>query len=176
MPLDRFELIFELTHGDQLLVPSPFEFARDQAIIRIDGVILPAGKRRLVTRLLERKLYLAALLGGLRLAGLDRFESGLNAERLQEPHDLSANRLINAQAAEGDAAISAVVQEAALAVIPACFAVRAPIGDMQLPTAMSAAQETGQQRLAAADRSTRHETFAVGVVGDQALIPLELRP
>ena len=46
--LDRFELIFELTHGDQLL--TPFEFARDQAIIRIDGVILPAGKRRLVTR------------------------------------------------------------------------------------------------------------------------------
>lgn len=38
---DRFELIFELTHGDQLLVPTPFEFAGDQAIIRINGVILP---------------------------------------------------------------------------------------------------------------------------------------
>jgi hypothetical protein len=56
MLLDRFELVFELTHGDQLLVPTPFEFARDQAIIRIDSVILPTGERRLVTRLLERKL------------------------------------------------------------------------------------------------------------------------
>src|SRR5271165_7643981 len=69
-----------------------------------------------------------------------------------------------------------MVQKASLAVIPACLAVRAPIGDMQLPAAMSAAQETGQQRLATAHRSTRHETLAVGVVGDQALIPLELRP
>ena len=58
---------------------------------------------------------LKQLLDGLHLAGLDRFESGLNAERLQEPHDLNANRLINAQAAKGDTAISAMVQEAALA-------------------------------------------------------------
>ncbi|MGA8293828.1 MAG: hypothetical protein WB820_15295 [Rhodoplanes sp.] len=70
---------------------------------------------------------LKQLLDGLHLAGLDRFESGLNAERLQEPHDLNANRLINAQAAKGDTAISAMVQEAALAVIPARLAVRAPI-------------------------------------------------
>jgi hypothetical protein len=107
--LDRFELIFELTHGNKRLVPTPFEFAGDQAIIRINGVILPAGKRRLVTRLLECKLQLAALLGSLRLADLGRFESGLNAERLQEPHDLRTNCLINPQAAEGDAAIPAMV-------------------------------------------------------------------
>ena len=41
---------------------------------------------------------------------------------------------------------------------------------------MATAQETRQKRLAAADGAARHETFAVGVVGDQALIPLELGP
>jgi hypothetical protein len=47
---------------------------------------------------------------------------------------------------------------------------------MQLAATMTTAQETRQKRLAAADRAARHETFAVGVVGDQALIPLELGP
>jgi hypothetical protein len=69
-----------------------------------------------------------------------------------------------------------MIDEASLAMIPADIAGRAAIGDMQLAAAMAAAQETRQERLAAADRAARHETFAVGVVGDQALIPLELGP
>ena len=69
-----------------------------------------------------------------------------------------------------------MVQEASLAVIPANLTDRAAICDMQLAATMTTAQETRQKRLAAADRAARHETFAVGVVGDQALIPLELGP
>ena len=70
---------------------------------------MPTGERRLVTRLLERELNMTTLLGGLRLAGLDRFESSLDAERLQEPQDLRANCLIDPQAAKGDATIPAMV-------------------------------------------------------------------
>src|SRR5271166_72387 len=69
-----------------------------------------------------------------------------------------------------------MIDEASLAMIPANIAGRAAIGDMQLAAAMAAAQETRQERLAAADRAARHEAFAVGVVGDQQLIPLELGP
>ena len=69
-----------------------------------------------------------------------------------------------------------MIDEASPAMIPADITGRAAIGDVQLASAMTAAQETRQERLAAADRAARHETFAVGVVGDQALIPLELGP
>jgi hypothetical protein len=84
--------------------------------------------------------------------------------------------LIFTQTAEGDGPISAMVHEASLAVIPTRLAVRDAVSDMQFPAAMTATQKAGQERLTATDRAARHEALAVGVVGDQALIPLELRP
>jgi hypothetical protein len=36
------EFVFEPAHVDELAVPPPFEFARDEAVIWIDGIILPA--------------------------------------------------------------------------------------------------------------------------------------
>src|SRR5271166_2011029 len=137
---------------------------------------MPIPMSRLVTRLLEREFKLAPLPGGFYFAGFDRRECGLDAERLQEPHDLNPDSLVDAQAAERDAAIAAMVQGAALAMVAAGFAVRTSIGDMQLAAAMPAAQQTRQQCLAAADRPARHKTLAVSVIGDQALIPFELRP
>ena len=50
------------------------------------------------------------------------------------------------------------------------------VADVKLPPAARAAEKTGQQRLAAADGAAAHEPLAVGVVGDQALVPLELGP
>src|SRR5271166_5118040 len=176
LPLHRFELVFEFTHRDQRAIPAPLELAGNEPIVGIDGVILAAGERRLVTRLLEREFKLAPLPGGFYFAGFDRRECGLDAERLQEPHDLNPDSLVDAQAAERDAAIAAMVQGAALAMVAAGFAVRTSIGDMQLAAAMPAAQQTRQQGLAAADRPARHKTLAVSVIGDQALIPFELRP
>ena len=72
--------------------------------------------------------------------------------------------------------IAAVVEMAAPAVIAARAAVLAAVGDVQLAAAVPAAQQAGQQRLAAPDRAAAHEALAVGVVGDQPLVPLELRP
>ena len=71
-------------------------------------------------------------------------------------------------------ALAAVVELAAAAVIAARAAVRAAVGDVKLAAAMAAAEKAGKQRLAAPDRAAAHEALAVGVVGDQALIPLEL--
>ena len=73
-------------------------------------------------------------------------------------------------------AIAAVIDLAAAAVVAARAAVLAAVGDMQLAAAMAAPQQAGEQRLAAADRAAAHEALAVGVVADQALVPLELRP
>ncbi len=43
-------------------------------------------------------------------------------------------------------------------------------------SAMAAAQQAGQQRIAAAHRSAGHQSLAVGIVSDQALVPSELLP
>src|SRR4051794_10925539 len=69
-----------------------------------------------------------------------------------------------------------MVEVAATAVIAPGAAVRAAVGDVELAAAMAAAQEAGEQRFAAPHRSSAHEALAVGVVADQALVPLELGP
>jgi hypothetical protein len=45
---------------------------------------------------------------------------------------------------------------------------------MELATAMPAAEQAGEQRLAAPNRPAAHEALAIGVVADQALVSLEL--
>lgn len=69
-----------------------------------------------------------------------------------------------------------MIDVGAAAVVAHAVAVGPAIGDVQPPPAMAAAQQAGQQRVAAADRATHHQAPAVGVVGDQALVPLELGP
>ncbi len=107
---------------------------------------------------------------------LDRLQRRLDAERLQQTDDFGSDGLVDPQTAEGDAAISSVVHEAPLAMIAADIACRAAVGDMQLAAAMTAAQKPAQKRLAPPDGAARQKTFGIGVIGDQALIPLELRP
>ena len=41
-PIKFPELVFEPAHVDELAVPPAFDFARDEAIVRIHGIILPA--------------------------------------------------------------------------------------------------------------------------------------
>ena len=41
---------------------------------------------------------------------------------------------------------------------------------------MPAAEQAGEQRFAATHRSAAHEALAVGIVADQALVPLEIHP
>ena len=59
---ERCELILKASLFFQALVPAPLEFARDQTVVGIDGVILPSSVHSLETRLLERQLDLSMLL------------------------------------------------------------------------------------------------------------------
>ena len=126
---------------------------------------MPARPRCLVAGLLDRQLDLTPLLG---ILGAPRFHGAdrrLDAERLQPLDHLGADGAIDPHAAERDAAIAAMVDLAAPAMIAARAAVLAAIGDMQLAAAMAASQQAGEQRLAAPDRAAAHEAFAVGIVG-----------
>ena len=69
-----------------------------------------------------------------------------------------------------------MVDLAASAVIAAGIAVLAAISDVKLAAAMAASKKSGKQRFATSHRAAAHEALAVGVVGDQALIPFELAP
>src|SRR6195256_3288905 len=132
----------------------------------IDGVVLPTGIRGLVTRLLKRQLKLPLCGRCLASLSLDRLDGGINAERLQDSQHLCADGSVDAQAADRDAARRAVVRAGAIAAVAA-----------QLAAAMTTAQKSGQQQLSAPYRSLdRGAAFAGCVVGDHALIPLELVP
>src|SRR5215813_15046264 len=69
-----------------------------------------------------------------------------------------------------------MIELTAPAVIAARAAILTAIGDMQLAATMPATQQTCQQRLAASDRPSAHEALAIGIMADQALVPVELSP
>ena len=172
----RVPLLFERADGEQALIPALLQLGGDQAVIGVDRVVLPPRPSGLVAGLLDRQLDLTPL---LRILGAPRFHGAdrrLDAERLKALDHLGADGAVDPHAAERDAAIAAMVDLAAPAVIAARAAVLAAVGDMQLAAAVAAPQQAGQQRLAAPDRAAAHEAFAVGIVGDQPLVPLELRP
>ncbi len=56
--LERCEIVFDLVHGKQRFIPAAFQCAGDQAIGRVDGVILPAGVIDPEARLLQRQFDL----------------------------------------------------------------------------------------------------------------------
>ena len=135
--LDRGGLALEPVHGLQRLVPAALQLTGDQAIVGIDGVILPTGMRRREARLLQRQIELP--LGRRRLArlSLERLCCGIDAERLQDPKNLATDSVIDAQTTERDAPLRAVVYKSALAVIAPRLA---PIAHVQLAAAMATTQ------------------------------------
>src|SRR4051794_18054328 len=81
--------------------------------------------------------------------------------------------MISTQAAERDPSLCPMVHASAMAEITASLAA---ITHMQLATAVPAAQQTRQEKLPAAHRPFYQRTFAGRIVGDHALVPLELAP
>ena len=79
---ERVEFVLKPSLFFQALVPAPLEFARDQTVVGIDGVILPSSVRSLETRLLERQLDLSALLGVFASSRLKSRQRRFDAERL----------------------------------------------------------------------------------------------
>src|SRR3954465_12287699 len=168
--------ILQRAHGQETLVPASLKFRRDEAVVGINGIVLPPRTGGFVARLLEGEFDLAPLLRPLKAMRLQGADRGLYAERLQTLDHFGADSAINPQAAERDAPVPAMVEGAATAVIAPGAALRAAVGDMELAAAVAAAQEAGEPRFAAPHRSAAHEALAVGVVADQTLVPLELGP
>src|SRR5204862_530020 len=102
---------------DLLVGHQAFQLTGDQAIVGIDGVILPTGMRRREARLLQRQIELP--LGRRRLArlSLERLRGGIDAQRLQDPKNLATDSIIDTHTTERDAPLRAVVHKSALAVI-----------------------------------------------------------
>src|SRR3954462_7613552 len=103
-------LVFEPANGQETLVPSALQFGRDEAVVRVDGIVLPPRTGGFVARLLEGEFDVAPLLrlrDAARLEGADR---GLYAERLETLDHFGADSAINSQAAERDARLTAVIE------------------------------------------------------------------
>jgi hypothetical protein len=96
----RLQFLLQRAYGRQRSIPPPLKFAGNKAVVRIDRVILSPRPGRLIPSLLERQLKLTLFLARLLLALRDRLDRGLNTERLQQPYDLAAHRLVNPQSAE----------------------------------------------------------------------------
>ena len=175
-PAQLFQLRLQRAYGREGCLPTPLEFAGHEAVVGIDRVVSPTCPGRLIARLLECQLDLAPLLAGPLLAFGDRVHRRLDSERLQQAHDLRAHRRVDPQRAERDAGRGAGVVADRVAVVAADVALGAVVADEQPAPAMAAAHEPGEQRLAPAHRAARHHPLAVGVVGDQPLVPLVLRP
>src|SRR3954449_7070493 len=60
--------------------------------------------------------------------------------------------------------------------IAADIAPGAVVAHEQPASAMAAAQQAGEQSLSLAHRAPYHHAFAVGIVGDQPLVPFIVRP
>jgi hypothetical protein len=126
--------------------------------------------------LLKRQFDLSLLRTGIERARGDRVQRGFHTERLQQPNDLASDGLIDPQRAKRDARVRPVIDHGAATMVTAGVAVGAAVGDMQLAPAMAAAQEPGENELTFAQGATRIHAHTSGVVGDQVLVPLELRP
>src|SRR5947209_10438472 len=172
--LERGGLALEPVHDLQCLVPAALQLTGDQAIVGIDGVVLPTGMRRREARLLQRQIELP--LGRRRLArfSLERLRGGIDAERLQDPKNLATDSVIGTQTTEPDAPLRAVVHKSALAVIAPRLA---PIAHVQLAAAMATTQQTSKKQLAAPHRASDRGTALTGrIVGNHLLVPRELAP
>ena len=66
-----------------MLIPAPFEFTGDQAVVRIDRVVLSFRAGHFVARLLECEFDLPKFLASLGLLRGQGAQRGPNAERLQ---------------------------------------------------------------------------------------------
>src|SRR5205823_354907 len=105
--LERGDLALEPVHDLQRLVPAALQLTGDQAIVGIDGVILPTGMRRREARLLQRQIELP--LGRRRLARL-------SLERLRGGTDLTGrivgnHLLVPLELAPGDIALVLILEQ-----------------------------------------------------------------
>ncbi len=127
------------------------QFASDQPVLWIDGLILSTGTISFIARLLQSEFKLTQLLSVLATTRPHGGKGRLYTKRLQPRDDFQADRAIHTQAAKRNASVSAMIYLAATAVIAANAATRAAVGHMKLPTTVAAAKESGKNGFTTAD-------------------------
>jgi hypothetical protein len=131
----------DLGDAYQCPVPPGFQFAGDQAILRIGGVVLTQRAVGSVARGLEiadeRIPGFVPAHGRLRLGRL----CGVDCGGLHDGEQRRLDDVVDTQAAEGDAGRLAVVEPPANAGVAGDPSVRAGVLDGQLPAAAAATQQ-----------------------------------
>ena len=102
---ESLELDLQIAQLHQLLVPAPLQFAGDQTIVGINGIVLTMRPGGFVLGLLDGILDLLALVGLLLTLRLHRGQRRLDPERLQPIENLLGDDAINPHPAEADAVI-----------------------------------------------------------------------
>lgn len=81
-------------------VPSRFELARDESVVRIDGFVATPSKLHLVLGLLALKLVRTRALRRLTLRQIHRAHRRLNGERLDDAQEFAGDDLIRPRRSE----------------------------------------------------------------------------
>jgi len=170
------KLLFQLFNDDQSLVPAPFQLCGNQSVKGVYGIVLPSGQGGLVARLFELQFDMPVHVISGSLSRFDCLQRRFDTQGLQALQNLVADGFIHAQRAEGNTTAAAVGDFCAYAFIATYIPSRTAVGYSQLARAMTTAQQSGEQRFAAANRTLYLLTQHVGVLCDEVLIMLENLP
>src|SRR6516165_3002691 len=169
--IEAIDLAFT-AHGNQALVPAPLQFTGHQPVLRVGGVVLTLCSGRLVASLLESQFELTFFVRELSAARFDRGQRRLDAQGLKPLQYFLGKHPVDAHPAESDAARCRKLVEGTDALVAMGLAV----ANAKLLAAPGTAEQAGQQGFSGAYSTAAQEPLAVGVIGDQLLVPLELGP
>ena len=172
LDLDRCHPLLQQPDPLEGAVPAPLQRLGHQAMLGLDGVVLPVRALRLVARLaefqLERVVRCRRFLG----RGVRRHEGRLDGARREDAKDLPLDRFIHAEPTEGDAAPRAMIDVSTAATVPRDVAFGAGVRHVEAAPTAAAAEETCDQTRPAPHRPFHHESFHLRVVGDERPISL----
>jgi hypothetical protein len=114
----------------------------NQPMFWLDGLVLASGAAGLVPRLAEFKLQRPAHGGQLMVGRGFRGEGGFDRAEHADAQDFTLDRLVDPEAAEGDAAAGAMFDRRPAAAVPRHVPLGARVRDMESPATVAAAKET----------------------------------
>lgn len=144
----RNDLAFDIGDADKGLIPARLEFAGDQSIGGVGGVILPEGAVGGVARRFEiaakSVAHLVPTLCSL-LGGSDRRGNGAGTNNVKK---CFLDCIVDAQATERDAARLAIIHPAARATVTRDMMLHAGISQRQFAPTAAATDQAGEQGVA----------------------------
>ena len=150
----RGDLALDFGDASERLIPARLQFAGDQPVGRVGGVILPEGAISGIARRFEiAAKSLAHLIPSLAAACLGCSHGRGDGAGADNGEERFLDGVIDAQAAKGDAARLAVVQPAAAATVARDMMLGARVAQRQLASAAAAADQAGEQGVAMLGRA-----------------------